>query len=166
MAVKRLFSLCPEVFGLGVFFKALLHGVLQGFTKELKNMKVFKVSDFADENDVTLEVDETKLTVVRATEINNFRGDSRHRIMAQAGVVEEAVIRMFGADMIGLMLADNGASFGRSNPVGDLFSKELHEQEGWGGVDGTPHGWCGIRVVGANVNVPGFDEVFLVEVPQ
>lgn len=129
-------------------------------------MKVFKVTDISDNFEVTLEVDETKLTVVNATEINKFRGGlSSDRVMKQLGIVEEAVVRMFGADMIALMLTKGGEfSFGRQSPAGDSLSKELHEEEGWGGSDGTPHGWCGIRVVGAQINVPGFDEVSLIEV--
>ncbi|MNP86236.1 hypothetical protein D3C76_1863480 [compost metagenome] len=48
----------------------------------------------------------------------------------------------------------------------DRISKDLRGEEGWGGegdASGT-FGWCGIRVVSADVELPSFDDLELDEV--
>ncbi len=131
------------------------------------HIKRYKVSETFGEFEVRLEVDHSILTPERAKEINEFWGSSEERIAAEKGDEVKAVIRLFGSRAAGMILCDGGggASFGTGNTeAGEIWSKQFRAQEGWGGEEDTNFGWCGIRIVGANVEMPGFDEFDLKEV--
>lgn len=130
------------------------------------NIKRFTVKDSWKEYEVTLEVDLNRLTTERAAMINSFWTGADDRLADENGTVVHTVIRMAGHDLICAMLEDRGAEFAaKQKYIGTRFSKELHNTEGWGG-DGEEDGfgWCGIRVIEANVPMPTFEEVALSEV--
>lgn len=122
-----------------------------------------------DSCEVTLEVDRSILTHERAKLINDFWGDAARRARIAKSEVF-AVIQLFGQRMINMMLAEGGADFGPSAGVtGAIWSKQLRAEEGWGGENdpafSTPneilYGWCGIRVISADVETPSFDDLSL-----
>lgn len=136
------------------------------------NIKRYIVKEVWKEYEVTLEVNHARLTPEVATMLNNFWSDSKDRLRTESGDPVRAVIRYFGKTMINMMLSEGGSSFcidkGKSNYFGcpgPIWTKDLHEEEGWGGsIDNDPYGWCGIRVVAAEVEAPGFGDVELAEV--
>ena len=77
-----------------------------------------------------------------------------------------AVIRLYGARLIGMLLQSGGRHFDHQTNAAcaEVWTVDMCVLEGWGGEDGTPHGWCGIRALSAEVVVPGFDGVELHEV--
>lgn len=128
------------------------------------NIKKFKVGDEFRDMTVTLEVDTAKLDVERATLINEFWGDADRRLSSENGDVVRAVVRYFGLQAILIMLEYGGISFGAANRLGSAYwSEKVYELEGWGGADETPYGFCGIRVIGADVDAPDFNTVELEE---
>lgn len=137
-------------------------------------IKRYVVKEVWKDYEVTLEVNHSRLTPEAALMINNFWGDSEHRLWAEKGDAVKAVIRLFGQTMIRIMLREGGSSFSidtdKRDPFGHpgpVWTEDLHNEEGWGGsIKGDPYGWCGIRVVAADVEAPGFDDVELAEVGQ
>ena len=131
-------------------------------------VKRYEVAVQDGEHMVTLEVDHAKLTVATATEVNSFWSNAADRIAQSGGDVVKAVIRLVGVYAIGEMLRQGGADFsgsgGSSSVASDLWSKDLRAIEGLGGEDGTPFGWCGVRIVEAFVATPSYDDVRLTEV--
>lgn len=129
----------------------------------------YKVKETWKDYEVTLEVNHDILTVDVATLINQFWSDDESRLAAEDGDVVRAVIRFFGSNIIQSMLSDGGASFSSTHksPItgenpGRYWTAALHNEEGWGGTqDGTPYGFCGIRVIAADVDAIGFDDVEL-----
>lgn len=109
---------------------------------------------------VSLEVDHDILTHERAREINSFWSSDDYREAEAKGVVP-AVIRLFGQRMMNQMLAEGGADFTAHNSeAGRIWSQQLRNEEGWGGEENdSPFGWCGIRVVAADVATVDFDDV-------
>lgn len=133
------------------------------------NIKRYKVSETFGEHEVWLEVDHNILTPARAKEINEFWGGPADRIREENGDEVKAVIRLAGARACGMILADGfgGASFRESCAEAvRIWSEMFRAQEGWGGETDSPFGWCGIRIVGASVELPGFDEFDLKEVAR
>lgn len=130
------------------------------------NLKKFRVKDTWRDYEVTLEVDLNRLTAERAELINSFWTGAEDRVDEEGEDVVRAVIRMAGQEMICQMLNDGGAEFNEQNTWRcNNVSKELHNREGWGGeVPWDNFGWCGIRVIGADVEMPTFEEVALSEV--
>lgn len=136
------------------------------------NLKRYTVKEAFKDYEVTLEVNHDQLTVERATLINDFWSANSSRLDAENGDVARAVIRLFGQTMINMMLAEGGASFSATaknrmtdEHPGPYWTKDLHNEEGWGGTEnGELFGWCGIRVIAADVDAPGFDDVELEEV--
>lgn len=131
------------------------------------NLKPFVLSSESGEYLLVLEVDLAKLTAERATQINTFWSDHGHRLDAEDGDVVRAVVRLYASRMIALMLAAGGMQFDAiQEPIcAGRWTELMHIEEGWGGEDDTPHGWCGIRVLVAEVVVPGFDEVVFCRAP-
>lgn len=129
------------------------------------NIKRFKVKDTWKDYEVTLDVDLNRLTAERAQQINHFWMSAEDRLDEENEDVVRAVIRMAGHEVICQMLSDGGADFEPGNTrLCDIVSKELHEREGWGGeVPWDNFGWCGIRVVAADVQLPTFEDVTLSE---
>lgn len=135
------------------------------------NIKRYLVKETWKEYEVTLEVNHDVLTEETAALINGFWSNARDRLSAEDGDVVRTVIRLFGQTMIYRMLSEGGASFSIAtkhpmtgdNP-GPFWTEDLHNEEGWGGTEPGPYGFCGIRVIAADVDAPGYDDVELVEV--
>lgn len=129
------------------------------------NIKRYKVKAPWKDYEVTLEVDLNRLTAERAQLINRFWTGAEDRLDEENEDVVRTVIRLAGHEVICALLEDRGADFSD----GDQFickqvSNELHNSEGWGGeVPWDDFGWCGIRVVAADVQMPTFEEVALSE---
>jgi hypothetical protein len=126
----------------------------------------YKVKEVWKDYEVTLEVDHTILTEEVATMINQFWSDDHWRLAAENGDVVRTVIRLFGSSMIKIMLGEGGSSFSCAPKSGDnpgpYWTADLHNIEGWGGTQsGTPYGFCGIRVIAADVEELSFDDVEL-----
>jgi len=134
------------------------------------NIKRYTVKEDWKGYSVTLEVDLDVLTEDRATLINEFWTSSEDRLAECDGNVQHAAIRLFGQAMICIMLEQGQAYFGPDSAgVGRYWSKDVWALEGWGGSgpegeENNVYGWCGIRCIGADVSVPSFDELELVEV--
>lgn len=133
----------------------------------MSNLKRYKVTHDWHDHTVTLEVDTEKLTAEKATLINEFWGDDDHRLDSEDDDPVRAVIRLFGQSIIAEALRNGGADFSESskgifggNP-GTQYSEEQQDEEGWGGKDETGFGWCGIRVIAADVQGVGYDDVTL-----
>ncbi|MNJ30257.1 hypothetical protein D3C77_248530 [compost metagenome] len=131
-------------------------------------IKTYTVKDTWKGYEVTLEVNHSVLTEERAALINEFWTSHEDRVEHLNGDVVKAVIQMFGQNAICLYLNENGASFGDSEKwLINKCSKDLRAEEGWGGEsnDGNDlFGWCGIRIVGADVTMPEYEEMELWEV--
>ncbi|WP_122665351.1 DUF2528 family protein [Pseudomonas viridiflava] len=140
---------------------------------EQTNIKRFKVSESWKDYEVLLEVNLDVLTPDRAAMINSYLSDDKTRLMDEDGDVIRVAIRMAGSTMIRIMLEQGGAGFTPAfkNIFGDnpglIWTHDLHSTDGFGGceADEKPYGWCGMRVIGAEVDVPGFFEVELKELP-
>ncbi|MNZ22924.1 hypothetical protein D3C78_400250 [compost metagenome] len=132
------------------------------------NITRYTVKDSWKDYEVTLEVNHSVLTEERATLINTFWTGHEDRVFQLGNDVVKAVIQMFGQNAICAYLNDNGASFGDGdNWLINKCSQELRAEEGWGGEsedENDPFGWCGIRIVGADVSMPEYDELELWQV--
>ncbi|UVM06394.1 DUF2528 family protein [Pseudomonas laurylsulfatiphila] len=137
------------------------------------NLKRYRVAESWKDYEVLLEVNLDVLTSERAAMINQYFGDDKTRLMDECDDVVRVAIRLAGSTMIRIMLEQGGAGFTPTfkNVFGDnpgaSWTRDLHSTEGFGGceVDELPYGWCGMRVIGAEVDVPGFFEVELTELP-
>lgn len=116
--------------------------------------------------EVSLEADFSILTYERANEINSFWAGDEDRVHRQNNHLQEAVVRLFGQRMINEMLAEGGADFNAKNEeAGAIWSRQLRSREGWGEEEGSAlYGWCGIRVVAAEVKGASYDDLELKEV--
>lgn len=137
------------------------------------NIKRFKIKDTWKDFEVTLEVNLDRLTAERAQQINSFWSSDKYRLLQEKGDVVRAVIRLAGQTLINAMLSQGGSEFSEStkwalfgdNPGPIWTEDDLHNEEGWGGtVEEDGFGWCGIRVVAAEVLLPGFEDLALSEV--
>ncbi|CAI8763650.1 DUF2528 family protein [Pseudomonas sp. IT-P44] len=138
---------------------------------EQTNIKRFKVSESWKDFEVLLEVNLDVLTSERATMINHYFSDNQTRLIDENDDVVRVAIRLAGSTIIRAMLEQGGAGFTPTfknvfgdNP-GSSWTRDLHSAEGFGGceADEQPYGWCGMRVIGAQVDVPGYFDVDLVE---
>lgn len=135
------------------------------------NIRRYLVKETWKEYQVTLEVNHDVLTEEIASMINGFWSNAADRLAAENGDVIRTVIRLFGQSMIYRMLSEGGASFSITTKnrmtgehPGPFWTEDLHNEEGWGGDKPGPYGFCGIRVIAADVDAPGYDDVELVEV--
>lgn len=138
-------------------------------TADKPEIKRFKVKDSWKDYEVTLEVNLDRLTTERAQMINSFWTGAEDRESEEDGGIIRTVIRLAGLEVICEMLEDGGADFSsKSNTYPARRSTvTLHNKEGWGGeIEGDDFGWCGIRVIAADVQVPGYEDVALAEVGQ
>ena len=134
---------------------------------EQTNLKPYKVKDTWKDYEVTLEVNLERLTEERAGLINTFWTGAEDRQDEENGDVIRTVIRLAGLEVICEMLEDGGADFSSKDNSYPARSSTwaLQNKEGWGGkIEGDEFGWCGIRVVAADVQVPSFEDVALAEV--
>lgn len=133
---------------------------------EQTNLKRYKVKDSWKDYEVTLEVNLDRLTTERAELINSFWTSAEDRLDEEDGDIIRTVIRLAGLEVICEMLEDGGADFsGDCNSYPARSSTwALHNKEGWGGkIDGDDFGWCGIRVIAADVQLTRFEDVALAE---
>jgi len=136
------------------------------------NLKRYRVAESWKDYEVLLEVNLDVLTQERAALINQYFSDDTTRLMEENGDAVRVAIRLAGSTMIRIMLEQGGAEFTPAfkNVFGDnpgtSWTHDLHSAEGFGGceADEQPYGWCGMRVIGADVDVPGFFEVDLTEI--
>ena len=131
------------------------------------NIKRYRVFEPMSDYEVTLEVDHDTLTPELAQQINKFWTCHEDRAEAEDGDPVRTVIRMFGSEAAVMMVSDGwgGASFGTLNEeAGARWSIKFRDQEGWGGENDTPFGLCGIRIVAASAQPPGYDEFELHQV--
>lgn len=134
---------------------------------EQTNLKRYKVKDTWKDYEVTLEVNLERLTEERAGLINTFWTGAEDRQDEENGDVIRTVIRLAGLEVICEMLEYGGADFSSKDNSYPARSSTwaLQNKEGWGGkIEGDEFGWCGIRVVAADVQVPNFEDVALAEV--
>lgn len=135
----------------------------------MATIKRYTVKHPWHEHEVTLEVDHSILTPTLAKEHVEFWAGAEEFRDAENGDDVRATIRLFGSNIMAMMLRDGGAVFndktknmlGRT--VSQYWTDQQHYEEGWGGSDGSPFGRCGIRVIAADVTGIGFDDVELDE---
>lgn len=134
------------------------------------SIKRYIVKEVWKEYEVTLEVNHEILSEERAQLINNFWTDPMIRSGHCDGDVVKTVIQLFGQNAICSFLEDSGVSFDSGDKwLINKVSQDLRAEEGWGGesMDGEDNGlfgWCGIRVLAADVSMPSFDELDLAEI--
>lgn len=131
------------------------------------NIKRYVIKESWKDYEVTLEVDHDILTGERAALINNFWTEPMIRSGHFDGDVVKTVIQLFGQNAICSFLEEGGVSFGSGDKwLINKVSQDLRAEEGWGGegMDGENNGlfgWCGIRVLAADVSMPSFDDLEL-----
>ena len=127
-------------------------------------IKRYTVEHEWHDHTVTLEVDLSVLTPTLAKEHLDFWSGSAEFQAAEKGDVILAVIRLFGSSLIARILEQGGSTF-NGGEAADIWSREQQEAEGWGGAaDDSPFGHVGIRIVSADVEGVGFDDVRVKEV--
>lgn len=135
----------------------------------MSTIKRYTVKHSWHDHEVLLEVDHSILTPGVAKEHVEFWSGGDEFRDAEAGDDVRATIRLFGSSMMAMMLRQGGATFGENadsmigKPIGQIWTDDLHEEEGWGGSDGSTFGRVGIRVLSADVQGVGFDDVELEE---
>lgn len=133
----------------------------------MSKLKTFLVSDSKDTFFVALEVDLDKLTPEAASLINAFWGGAEDRLDAEDGNAVRAVIRFLGCKLIGAMLEFGGQSFDERAVTGPgrgvYWMREFMEGEGLLRNKDFKLDALGIRLVKADVEIPGFDEMDLDE---
>ena len=133
------------------------------------NIKRYKVSQIFGDYEVWLEVDHSILTPARAKEINEFWSGAKDRIEDEDGDETRAVLRLAGSTAVRVILTDwlGGAFFTvEDTDAGRIWSEKFRALEGWGEEDETPFGWCGIRIIRAEAELPSFDDFELKEVAR
>lgn len=132
----------------------------------MSKLKTFLVSDSKDTFFVALEVDLDKLTPEAASLINALWGGAEDRLEAEDGNAVRAVIRLLGCKLIAAMLENGGFTLDeRVNPgtLSLFWIREMLEREGLLGNRDFQLEALGIRLVKADVEMPGFDEMDLDE---
>lgn len=116
-------------------------------------IRQYKLANF-DGIEIVLEVDHSILTAEKAAVINSFWGGDDDRLSYEDGDVVRAVVKLAAKTIAGGLLADGGGSVYSQESVEMVTRLNLHRLEGWGGsIDGSDFGWCGIRLVSAEVEV-------------
>ncbi|MDH1007392.1 DUF2528 family protein [Pseudomonas nicosulfuronedens] len=120
----------------------------------MANLRRFTLKDDWKDWDITLEVNLDQLTAERATLINEFWSGHDDRLDDANGDVVDAVIKLAAERLVYAFLERGGAHVSDGAQSKIWTQQDLHDQEGWGGTeDGNPFGWCGIRLVTADVQV-------------
>ncbi|WP_371356141.1 DUF2528 family protein [Pseudomonas chlororaphis] len=120
----------------------------------MANLKQYTLKDAWKDWDITLEVNHDQLTVERATLINEYWSDSKWRLSEANQDVVMAVIKMAARQLVFAFLEIGGGTCNTTEAAGYWTRDNLHNQEGWGGTEGNePFGWCGIRLVSADIEV-------------
>lgn len=127
-------------------------------------IKTFKVqAEYNDLMYVVLQVDTDKLTPELATNMNNLFRGAKGRVEDEDGDVVRAVVRRYGAEAILEMLLKGGASFKASNR--SAVSQWTNQLQGLL-ADINHELFCddGIRVIEAQVEIPDFEGVELLDI--
>lgn len=127
----------------------------------MTDIKRYKVEHEWHDHSLTLEVDHSIMTLALAKEHLDYWSGSAEFQEAEGGDAVRAVTRLFGSSLMARMLEQGGSSF-NGGEAADIWSREQQEAEGWGGsTKESPFGHVGIRVVSADVEGVGFDDVTL-----
>ncbi|AZE47179.1 MULTISPECIES: DUF2528 family protein [Pseudomonas] len=119
----------------------------------MANLKQYTLKDTWKEWEITLEVDHDILTEERATVINSFWTSAVDRLSEADDDVVRAVIKLAAEGWVYDLLEAGGMRVddGRQSQI---WTEDRHNKEGWGGtVQGSAFGWCGIRLVSAEIEV-------------
>lgn len=117
----------------------------------MANLKRFTLKDTWRDWEVVIEADIDILTDELAKEINEFWSGHKER-ESEAPDLVHAVVKMAAERWIGLLLAA-GVDRVSTNEQARLWTKDLHEMEGWGGWhEDEPYGLSGVRLVSADVD--------------
>ena len=120
----------------------------------MSDLKRFKLEDSWKDWALTLEVDLDVLTSDKAAEINEFWSGHKDRLDDALGDVVRAVVKLAAERLVFAMLEYGGCQISDGGQSAIWTKENLHDQEGWGGsVEGGLFGWCGIRLVSAEVEV-------------
>lgn len=121
--------------------------------------KIFEAkASWYNDASVILEVDFDKLTPELATEINNFWGNSKYRLMDCGNDPVRAVIRLFASRFMAFAQREGGIDARDDDKF--WLKRFLEDQyEGWPKADEL-----GIHVVVCNVESIGWDDVDVEEV--
>lgn len=126
----------------------------------MSNIKIYTVkASWFNDAEVTLRVDHDVLTPELATEINSFWIEADSRLASEDEDVVKAVVRLFGARAIAVLMEQGGADFGDKRPDINKWwtQKVIDEQyEGWPDAEGL-----GILIQACGVQSVGFDDVEL-----
>lgn len=119
----------------------------------MADLKKYTMNDTWKEWSIIVEVDHDILTSERATLINSFWTSSEDRLSDADGDVVRAVIKLAAEGWVYDLLEAGGmrVNDGRQSLI---WTEDRHNREGWGGsVQGSAFGWCGIRLVSADIEV-------------
>ncbi|WP_228022208.1 MULTISPECIES: DUF2528 family protein [unclassified Pseudomonas] len=120
----------------------------------MTNLKKHTLMDSWKDWSITLEVDHDILTIERATEINEFWTSAEERLSDEDGDVVMVVIKMAAKHLVYAFLEMGGGVCSDERAAGHWTRDNLQNDEGWGGtVKGSAFGWCGIRLVSADIEV-------------
>lgn len=128
--------------------------------------KRYTVTHEWHDHTVTLEVDHERLTAESAALYLTFWTGGDEFAQDEGDDPVRGLVRFFGAVAMRQILAEYGSTFGDSDiEAGRIWSAQIRDTEGFGGEDGSPFGSIGIRIIGADIEAPGFDDVNLKELP-
>lgn len=119
----------------------------------MANIKTYTLKDTWKEWSITVEVDHDILTSERAAMINSFWTSAEDRLSDADGNVVRAVIKLAAEGWVYDLLEAGGMRVedGRQSRI---WTEDRQNKEGWGGtVQDSDFGWCGIRLVGADIEV-------------
>ena len=120
----------------------------------MSNLKTYTLKETWKDWEVVLEVNHDLLTTERATEINEFWGDSGYRLQMAGQDAVKAVIKL-AAERFAYAFLEIGGGACNTAEAAELWTRDsLHDLEGWGGSEGDRlFGWCGIRLVSAYLDI-------------
>lgn len=128
--------------------------------------KRYTVTHEWHDHTVTLEVDHARLTAENAALYLTFWTGGDEFAQDEGDDPVRGLVRYFGAVAMRQILAEYGSTFGESDSeAARIWSAQIRDTEGLGGEDGSPFGNIGIRIIGADIEAPGFDDVKLKELP-
>lgn len=120
----------------------------------MANLARFTLKDSWKDWDLTLEVDLDVLTEERAREINQFWSGDEDRLSDADDDVIRAVVKLAAERFVYALLRIGGGIVDGDEQAAIWTLQDLHDEEGWGGpAPGSRFGWCGIRLVSADVQV-------------
>lgn len=132
-----------------------------------ETIKRYTVKHEWHDHTVTLEVDHASLTAENAALYLSFWTGGDDFACDENDDPVRGLVRFFGAVAIREMLARYGVNFGQSDAVGraiaETWSRQVRDEEGFGGENETPFGHIGIRILAADVESTSFDDVALEE---